>query len=68
MACPFCLLAFESFDSRYVSHLLAEHPQAQICAAIGFLAASRLRNPVTQFFGYAGVTVMAWLLVQRSFR
>jgi hypothetical protein len=68
MTCPFCLLLFETADAQYVSHVLAEHPQAQLGAALGFLAVSRIKSPVSQLVGYLGLSLVAWLFLRRSLR
>lgn len=68
MTCPFCLLLFETADAQYVSHVLAEHPQAQLGAALAFLAVPRIKNPASQILGYLGVTLVAWLFLRRSLR
>ena len=68
MTCPFCLLLFETVDAQYVSHILAEHPEAQIGTALGFLAVSRIKTPVAQSVDYLGVTLVAWLSLRRSLR
>jgi hypothetical protein len=69
MTCPFCIAVFEAADSQYVSHILAEHPQAQLSAGIGFLALPLLfKGRASQLIGAAGITFMALLFVRSSLR
>lgn len=69
MTCPFCLLIFEAADAQYVSHLLVEHPQAQLSAAIAFgVTPLLIKNRASQLVAVAGITLMGLLFVRRGLR
>jgi membrane protein implicated in regulation of membrane protease activity len=60
---------FEQIDSQYVGHMLAEHPPAQIGAAVAFgIAPLLFKTRATQVLAFAGITAMSILLVRRGIR
>jgi hypothetical protein len=69
MTCPLCLVIFEAADAQYVGHLLDEHPEVQLSAAVGFgLVPFLVKGRVAQITACVGITAMAFLFIRRSVR
>jgi hypothetical protein len=69
MTCPLCLALLEAGEAQYVSHLLSEHAEAQLTAALSFAALPFLvRGRNAQLVAGFGITMMAILFVRNSFR